>query len=230
MNADFWHERWETDQLGFHQTRVNDLLTRFWRDLEVARDTPVFVPLCGKSLDMIWLRQRGHPVVGIELSPIAVRDFFKENGLPDPSELGPAPGAAVEEPPRGYASAGYTLYCGDFFALTRDTLAEVGAVYDRASLIALPPELRARYAEQMTRLLPASVSMLLITIEYDQRRMSGPPHSVPVAEIEALYGRDFSIETLWSSGEIAPTPRFQERGLERWNEVVLRLEREGEPR
>ena len=168
--------------------------------------------------------------MGIELSPIAVRDFFRENGLRDPTEVGPAPGSGLDAPPRGYASGGYTLYCGDFFALAPDTLTEVGAVYDRASLIALPPPLRARYAEQMSRLLPPGVPMLLITIEYDQERMSGPPHSVPVEEIEALYGRDFSIETLWSSGEIAPTPRFQERGLERWNEVVLRLERRGEPR
>jgi thiopurine S-methyltransferase len=230
MNADFWHERWETDQLGFHQTRVNDLLTRFWERLEVTRDAPVFVPLCGKSLDMTWLRQRGHPIVGIELSPIAVRDFFAENGLPDATEIGAAPGSSVDLPPRGYASGGYTLYCGDFFGLAPEALAEVGAVYDRASLIAFPPELRARYAEQMRKLLPPSVSILLITIEYDQELMSGPPHSVPVAEIEALYGRDFEIETLWSSGDIAPTPRFQERGLDRWNEFVLRLERREQPR
>ena len=215
MKAGFWHERWEANQLGFHQAEVNDLLKTWWTRLRVPPAGAVFVPLCGKSLDMTWLRSEGHPVVGVEVSPIAVRDFFIEAQI-----------EAVEERNSSFQVStgdGYTLYCGDFFDLDSSHLAGVEGVYDRASLIALPPEMRKRYAEHLCEILPQGVEILLVTIEYDPSKMSGPPHSVSRDEIDRYFDARFEIELMWSSGPQAPTPRFQERGLSTWCESVWRL-------
>lgn len=221
MKAGFWHERWESDQLGFHQEAVNGLLVELWPRLGLAADATVFVPLCGKSRDMHWLRERGHEVIGVELSPIAVRDFFSETGI----EAGSTPHGALER----FEGGGYRLFCGDLFELGAAELAEVRGVYDRASLIALPPAMRRDYATHLRRILPARCSILLITLDYDPTRMDGPPHSVPVVEVEALFGGSgddaFAIEPLWSSGPVEPPAPFPERGLDRWTETVLHLER-----
>ena len=217
MKAHFWHERWETGQLGFHQAEINALLLQHWPRLAVPNGAPVFVPLCGKSLDMHWLREQGHPVVGIELSSIAIRDFFEEAGIAAQTH---SHGAL-----RRSSGSGYELFCGDFFDLARRDLAQVRACYDRASLIALPPEIRVRYAEMLIELLPEEAAILLITLEYDQAKMTGPPHSVAPSEVEALFGADYAIELLESRGPVPASPRFIERGLDVSTEHVLLLTR-----
>jgi thiopurine S-methyltransferase len=217
LKASFWHERWESGQLGFHQENVNSLLPKYWPRLELASDDAVFVPLCGKSLDMAWIRDQGHPVIGIELSPIAIKDFFEAASL------------AYTEEEHGalhrFSSSGYELYCGDFFDLEAPDLDSVRAVYDRASLIALPPDMRARYAKKLISELPAEAKILLVTIEYDQSKMNGPPHSVPPAEVDRLFGDAFDIEDLETSPPSEPGPRFMERGLDVWQEHVMLLKR-----
>jgi len=219
LKESFWHDRWESGQLGFHQEKINSLLPKYWPRLGLSCDETVFVPLCGKSLDMTWLREQGHPVIGIELSPIAIKDFFDAASLP-----------CLEDghgPLRRFSGAGYELYCGDFFDLEAADLEDVRAVYDRASLIALPPDLRARYAEKLISALPAEAKIFLITIEYDQSKMNGPPHSVPPAEVETLFGDAFEIEDLETSPPSDPGPRFKERGLDVWQEHVKLLTRRG---
>ena len=197
---------------------MNSSLIEHWPSLGLSKGAPVFVPLCGKSLDMRWLRARGHPVRGVEISPIACRDFFQEADVPFEVE-------AVSEGLERFAGDDYALYCGDLFALEPTHVADVEAVFDRASLIALPPEMRRRYAEQMKAILPPSISILLITVEYDQSKMSGPPHAVPDDEVKALFGDAFSLEVLATSGFVDAHPRFQERGLAQWKETVWRLGR-----
>lgn len=219
LDAHFWHERWEKNQLGFHQSEVNGLLAKHWPELDLEPGATVFVPLCGKSLDMHWLHERGHPVVGVELSPIAIRDFFAEAGIEATRET-----VGALELSR---APGFELYAGDLFDLDEARLGSVRACYDRGSLVALPPDIRKRYAEHLIRILPRRVTILMISVEYDQSRMSGPPHSVPPAEVEALFGSAFEVETLWQSEWLEAGPRFQERGLDVSREVVLRLERGG---
>ncbi len=217
MNTRFWHERWENGQLGFHRAEVNALLLKHWPRLAVPSGAPVFVPLCGKSLDMHWLREQGHPVVGIELSSIAIRNFFEEAGI----DLRVDSHGTFR---RSFGS-GYELFCGDFFDLVRRDLAQVRACYDRAALIALPPEMRVRYDKTLIELLPENAAILLITLEYDQAKMTGPPHSVAPSEVDALFGADDSIELLESGGPLPASPRLIERGLDVSTEHVLLLTR-----
>ena len=147
MKADFWHERWESGRTGFHQDETNRYLVQHWNRLQVNADAKVFVPLCGKSRDMLWLRDQGHDVVGAELSSIAVRDFFKEHDL----EVSQSAQGDFER----WDSEGVTLLCGDVFKLRAGDLEGVGAVYDRAALIALPPEMRRDYVKHLGEILPS---------------------------------------------------------------------------
>ncbi|HEB88146.1 MAG TPA: thiopurine S-methyltransferase [Deltaproteobacteria bacterium] len=217
MKADFWHERWKKGQIGFHNEEANAHLIRHWPGLDIERLATVFVPLCGKSLDMRWLRERGHPVIGIDLSPIAIRSFFEEAGL--------KPATTRAGPLERFSAGGFDLRCGDLFDLEKEDLHAVRGCYDRGALVALPPDLRRRYVDHLARILPERVTILLITVEYDQSKMPGPPHSVPPAEVEALYGGEFEVDPLWSSGWLEASPHFRERGLDVRRDHVFRLDR-----
>jgi thiopurine S-methyltransferase len=184
MQKQFWLERWRRDETAFHQADFNPSLVEYWPALRVPRNAEVFVPLCGKSRDMLWLRGCGHRVTGVELSKRAVDAFFSENGLSGkPALLGPASGGGL----RALSGGGITLFCGDFFRLEKRQMRNVRAVYDRAALIALPPMMRRAYARHMAQVLPPGCQMLLLTIDYPQGEHAGPPFSVTFAEAKRLY-------------------------------------------
>lgn len=215
MDRDFWHERWQRNEIGFHQQEINAHLQDYWELLAVPAGGLVFVPLCGKSRDLLWLRARGHAVLGVEISPIAVRDFFAENALtPQVTRQG-----AFER----YEADGLAILCGDFFDLTPELLQAVAGVYDRASLIALPPGLRTRYAGHSTAILPAAAGTLLVTMEYPQNEMSGPPFAVREDEVCLLYDKRYTVTCLFTKDILAENPRFRERGLSALAEKVYRL-------
>jgi len=217
MEADFWLQRWQQQRTGFHQHGINFHLERFWQQLQVAPGEQVFVPLCGKSLDMLWLRAQ-HRVLGVELSPIAVNAFLTENGL--------LPQRREEGGFVSYEMDGLQLLCGDFFDLQPEQLRHVRAVYDRASLIALPPHLRSRYVARLNELLPAAVPMLLVTMEYEQQQMQGPPFAVHEQEIHALFAESWSVKVLHLDNILAREARFRERGLSRLSEKVYLLNKQ----
>jgi thiopurine S-methyltransferase len=215
MKRDFWLERWEREEIGFHQDEFNPWLRRYWQELHLAPDSEVFVPLCGKSRDMFWLREQGHRVLGVELSAIAAQAFFNENGY-TPQRVA---GARFDS----YTASGIRILCGDFFDLGKDDLANAGAVYDRASLIALPPEMRKRYVSHLTGILTRATQILLITFEYPQHEMQGPPFSVTSGEVEQLYREYAEVQLLESLDALAQNPRFLQRGLTRLRENVFKL-------
>lgn len=203
MEADFWHERWAKGEIGFHMPRPHDALQRHWSKLQLAPGSTVFVPLAGKSLDMVWLAEHGHSVIGVELSPTAVAEFHQEHP----------------------AVPNIDLRCGDFFAVTRADLGPVAAIFDRAALVALPPAMRIAYARHLTELTPPGCRMLLVTMEYDQQQMRGPPHAVPADEVAALYGATHSISQLERIDILADNPRLLERGVSALHESIYLLER-----
>lgn len=187
MDASFWQQRWASNQIGFHEAEHHPQLRAHWPTLGVTAGR-VLVPLCGKSLDMVWLRERGHEVLGVELSDIAVRAFFAERDLTPTVEQS----AGYEV----FAAHGYTLLCGDFFALTTAALGAFDAIYDRAALIALPPDMRRDYATTLTRLAAPGTPMLTITVEYDTSVLSPPPFTVTGEEVQALYADAWRIDDL----------------------------------
>lgn len=217
MDEEFWLDRWKHDRIGFHQEEVNRALREHWPEMPWPDGGRIFVPLCGKSEDMVWLRDHGQHVVGVELSSIACRAFFDEHD--EEYELRDAGRH------RHYVADEIEIFCGDFFELEGERLGAVDGVYDRAALVSLPPEMRARYAEQMARLVPAGVAVLMQTMEYEQDDMAGPPFSVHEEEVRRLYAAAFEVEEL-EAGEWEEAPaKFAERGLARLRECCWRLVR-----
>lgn len=207
-----WHERWEEGRIGFHLAHVNPDLER-WLPRLASTPTRVLVPLCGKSVDLRFLAQRGHEVIGVELVEQAARDFFRESG--DTAAHDVELGHPV------YRASGVELHVADMLRVSAEALGLVGAIYDRAALIALPPELRPAYAARLVELLPPGCRMLLITLEYDPARMDGPPFSVSDEEVHALYGGHGDLERLEQRRAEDVPPRAQEQGLEMTTTVWL---------
>ncbi len=217
MQPEFWHERWRTGQIGFHQSAVDRHLERYWPDLGVASHSRVFVPLCGKSVDLLWLRERGHSVAGVELSAVALESLCMEHGIPAKRRL--------LNDFEVYEAENLRLYCGDFFALTPELLGSVPALYDRAALISWKPELREAYVAQVTALTSPGTQTLLITLEYPQAQMSGPPFSVGAGDVNRLYARNHAIQELSKHDVLANEPRLRSRGVTQLYEVCYRLTR-----
>ena len=215
MKKDFWLERWKLEEIGFHQSEINTYLREYWQKLHSASGGEVFVPLCGKSLDMQWLREQGHRVLGVELSAIAVQAFFKENGY--------IPQHVVREKFDSFEANAIRILCGDFFDLGQDDLGGIGAVFDRASLIALPPEMRERYVKHLVNILPRTTKILLVTVDYPQPEMPGPPFAVSSSEVEMLYREYADVRLLIQRDVLAQNPRFQQRGLSRLQESAFLL-------
>lgn len=215
MKEDFWHRRWAKNEIGFHQQQINLHLRELWPSFGIDEGVPVFVPLCGKSRDMLWLAEQGHPVLGIELSEIAVQDFFSEAGL--------SPSIDALQTFKRYQHERLQILLGDFFALTPEQLEGIPAVYDRASLIAFPPEMRQRYVRHLDTLLAPGTQILLITLEYIQDEMKGPPFNVAESEVLELYSDTMHIEKLRSLDVLAENPRFIQRGLSTLTEKVFKL-------
>jgi len=184
MDPDFWLERWRNNQIFFHEGSTNALLAGHFAALGIPAGGQVFVPLCGKTADMHWLRAEGYNVAGAELSLLAVRQFFAEAGL--------TPVITSAGRLQRYEAAGVTLFQGDIFDLDARLLGPIAAIYDRAALVALPPPLRRRYAAHL-QALTGRAPQLVITFEYDQTLQHGPPFSVPEAELRDLYGDAYSV-------------------------------------
>lgn len=216
MQHEFWTNRWRQNEIGFHMERHHTFLDRYYHRMAVG-SAGVFVPLCGKSPDLLWIRCQGAEVLGVELSEIAVNDFFRENGLD--AEVDEVDGFSRQQ------ADGITLLCGDFFDLAADHLAGVKGMYDRGSLVALPQGMRQHYAKHLEAILPADCRILLVSYDYDQDEVDGPPFAVPLPEIEALFGSVFDLELL-SERDALPTHNLlRQRGLKKLTEFACLLTR-----
>ena len=217
MQPDFWLDRWRTAQIGFHQAAVDRHLQAYWPLLKLPANSPVFVPLCGKSLDLMWLRERGHSVKGVELSPVALEAFVMEHGIPARRRVLNCFDA--------YEADGLTLFRGDYFKLAAALLGSVSAVYDRAALISWTPEARAAYVNHLTLLTSPGTQTLLIAVEFPAEQMKGPPFPLTRDAIENLYAGHYSIEELARHDILDLEPRLKARGLTELREVCYRMTR-----
>jgi len=218
MTPDFWIERWQKGETAFHQAAGNDLLPKHWPALKLAPGSEVFVPLCGKSLDMVWLAGAGHRVVGAELSSLAVAEFFREQGV------------AAETRSVGafevHSAGPITIWCGDIFALPAEATAGVAAAYDRAALVAMPPALQGAYAKTLRALTPGA-PILLISLAYPQAQIEGPPFSTPLSQVTALFGATHDINIRETRDGLEKSPNLTARGVTALDEAVYVLRPKG---
>lgn len=215
MEPDFWLDRWQREMIGFHQSETNRYLQKYVGELALMQGDTVLVPLCGKSLDMWWLHEQGFKVIGIELSDIAAESFFTEAGK-----------SACKIHHGDFLSWKYAdieILCGDFFELNTDILGKVDAVFDRAALIALPLEMRSKYIDQLGCLVQPGARGLLITLEYPQEEMAGPPFSVAEREVTDLFATDFDINIVEDHDALEENSRFRDRGLTSFHEKAYRF-------
>jgi len=187
MEASFWHQKWERGEIAFHQSQANPLLAAHFNELNLIKGSRVFLPLCGKTLDIAWLLARGYRVVGAELSEIAIDELFQSLNLkPQVAKVG----ALIH-----YSAKDIDIYVGDIFDLSAPTLGQANAIYDRAALVALPAELRMKYVTHLMS-ITKTAPQLLIAYEYDQSLIDGPPFSISAEEIEQRYGASYSLTAL----------------------------------
>ena len=205
-----WNQRWTEGRIGFHSHQVNARLNAHLDLLTGGRSRRVLVPLCGKSLDMKFLKDRGHEVVGVELVESALDAFFDENDLE--VTRGEQNGL------RALSTEGITTYASDFFEVSPQAVGTFDCVWDRAALVALPPDVRDRYAEHLTSLVAPGGRILMVSFHYDPQRMNGPPFSLGGDEIEARFSRDFEVRTLEVDDWLPHEPHWAKRGLD-WLEV-----------
>ncbi len=218
MHPDFWLQRWSENRIGFHQDAPTPLLVEHWPGMGVPPGARVFVPLAGKSLDMVWLAAQGYRVLGVELSQRAVEAFFDEHGL--------RPGRRPSRYGVHYTAGAIELVQGDAFDLDADALADCEGLFDRAALIALPPDLRRRYVRELHARLPVGCRGLLVTLEYPPHEKAGPPFPVPEDEVRALYGRDWTVDALERRDILAMQPGFQQEGVTSLHTAAYRLQRQ----
>ncbi len=187
MDPTFWHQRWQCNDIAFHEKNGNPLLVKHFHVLSLTPGARIFLPLCGKTRDIHWLLQMGFRVVGAELSPIAVQQLFDELGItPNISESG-----ALHH----YRADHLDIFVGDLFEVTQEKLGPVDAIYDRAALVALPQEIRTRYAAHLVA-ISQNAPQLLICFEYEQHLQEGPPFSICKEEIHKLYDRNYELHLI----------------------------------
>lgn len=207
MDEDFWQSRWRENQIGFHEEHPNELLVSHFDSLQLPVGGRVFVPLCGKSVDLDWLLAKGFRVVGIEFSEKAVEEVFARQNLATKiTSVGTL---------KCFSSENIDVFVGNFFDLSINVLGAVDGVYDRAALVALPPETRKRYVHHLAQ-VTKQAPQLLVTFDYDQEKSDGPPFSVPKAEIERHYGESYAVESLASRKITGPLSQRCEGSENTW--------------
>ena len=199
MESKFWQQRWQEGRIGFHKSDVNPELIKYFSNIALPIGSRVLVPLCGKSVDMVWLACAGSDVVGIELVESAVQAFFAEQNItPTITELTSAADKSTLKRYQGQlAGQTITLWAADIFALSTIDIADINAVYDRAALIALPANMRADYSRHIVK-LSNNAPQLLITLNYDQNKKDGPPFSITQQQLHQYYSADYKIVELAS--------------------------------
>jgi len=206
-----WESRWQEDRIGFHLKEVNPYLMRFSDQLLHQNPGRVFVPLCGKTLDLCWLTTKTKKVIGVELVSKAVQNFFAENNIDYLLQQ--------DETLQKFSSKSIDIYLGDFFDLNPEQTSSFKAIYERASIVAIEKPERREYVDHLISFLDPAGRILLITLEYNQNQMEGPPYSVPAEEIESLFAPLGSLKLLETCDIL--DDRFRNKGLTRLLEHVF---------
>jgi thiopurine S-methyltransferase len=208
---------------GWHLAEVNESLVKHGSHILPADDTcqdyaaRIFVPLCGKTVDMAYLASKQNvEVIGLDGIRLPLEEFATEH----PSlQIVPLPASNSGDKYERLAGKNISFLKGDYFDL--DETAAGGrfdAVWDRASIIAIEPHLREQYVETMSRVIKPGGTLLVSTLERrtgsEEGRNSGPPFSVPEAEVRRLYeGQNWveSVTLVEETDQFAKSPADAER-------------------
>ena len=191
MDKDFWLKKWEHNEIGFHESKVNPLLVEYFHKLQLANNSRLFIPLCGKTKDIEWLLDQGYVIVGAELSTLAINELFRDLGL--------EPNISKNKRFTLFSSQNIDIFVGDIFELSKKDLGPINAIYDRAALVALPKNVRFKYTSHLMD-ISNSAPQFLISLEYDEMLMNGPPFSVNSDEIKEHYTNHYqSIQRIKSN-------------------------------
>ncbi|MBC3872677.1 thiopurine S-methyltransferase [Undibacterium flavidum] len=187
MEANYWHQKWQRGDIAFHRDEANLHLVAHLAQLELTEGDRVFLPLCGKTRDIAYLLSCSYQVLGVELSELAICELFEDLSI--------APQVSLVEGFDGfhrYQADGITIFVGDFFKLSAELTGEIAAIYDRAALVALPRTMRNDYAKHLIK-LSHNARQLLVTYEYQQELIDGPPFSISEQEVREHYGETYKI-------------------------------------
>jgi thiopurine S-methyltransferase len=211
-DRDGWLARWREGRIGFHVDNVNPILNRYLDRLLPAGHGRIFVPLCGKSVDLGWLAEQGYEVVGIELAERAVEDLFRG--------LGRNATITSQGAFRSWQSDGLEVLVGDLFELDAEVTGKFDAIWDRAALVALRLSDRDRYTRHLREFLERNGHILLCTVAFDETKMKGPPFSVSAEEVHRHFGNVLTVTKLEGVIDTDPNPCFLESGLDQVLEEV----------
>ncbi|MEM8614658.1 MAG: thiopurine S-methyltransferase [Cyanobacteria bacterium P01_H01_bin.105] len=189
MDTSFWLQKWKKNNIAFHKSEANPVIVNYFKQLALEQGSRVFVPLCGKTLDIAWLLANGYRVVGAELIEIAIEQLFME--------LGVDPNISTVSDVKHYSAKNIDIFVGNIFELSGQTLGSVNAIYDRAALVALPKEMRNRYTAHLMEITDTA-PQLLVSYDYDQSLMDGPPFSISNEEVNQHYGESYTLKLLKS--------------------------------
>lgn len=193
MKHEFWHDKWQKNEIGFHLNQPHSLLVKYIDSLNLENNNRIFLPLCGKSLDIHWLLAQGYHLIGIDLCPIAIEELISELAIPFTERK--------LEKLTHYHHPQIDLFVGDFFELTSSNIGKIDAIYDRAALVALPEEMRTDYAQHLMQ-ISNQATQLLISFEYDQSVMTGPPFSISPQQLKDYYSKQYQLQLLDSQTEL----------------------------
>ena len=195
LDLEYWHKRWKENNIGWHHTDINPLLIKYQENLLIKPNCKVLFPLCGKTVDMKYLADLKHKIVGVEYSEKAVLDYFTENKLQYKMST-----CELNKSYKVYEAVdtNITIFQGDFFSVTKDLIGEVDAIFDRGSLVALNPSDREKYAKIITQLMSPNTRYMINALSYDQTKYGGPPFSVSEETVKKLFGDKLDIEVLFT--------------------------------
>ncbi|HET6527158.1 MAG TPA: hypothetical protein VFG39_00260 [Balneolaceae bacterium] len=205
MEISYWQSRWRKNKTGWHMDEVYPLLPDLWPSLSLKAGARILVPFCGKSVDMQWFIDKYFHVTGVDVSEKALHAFMERSSNPFTSQH--QYGFSV------FRSENIELWQGDFQKLPVAGMPSFDAIYDKAALIALPEEMRLKYAQKVLQCSGPETQMMLQTFEYEQDEMTGPPFSVDEQEIRRLYGKQFDLALLRQKQKPELRGKFQRRGL-----------------
>jgi len=198
-----WKDRWDAGQIGFHKSDVHQTLVKYIDKLfPNGNKGKIFVPLCGKTVDMKWLADNGIDVIGLDAVRVSLEQFYSEHNIENSVEKCADLGQEAEV----FKSSDnkIRLYCADMFKFSPDIEGTFDAIWDRGSLVAIYRKDVPTYAEIIKKLLKPGASCLVEVFEYDVSIFDGvdnpqkppPPHPVLEEELRRLYEPDCSVEQL----------------------------------